>query len=233
MACQVLNGSRRPTLVVIAGPNGSGKSELTRQLVNLNWFGSEAYINPDDIAQSMPGGWRNADNFPSAAERAQALRYQRLAASEDIVFETVLSSSEKLEFLRIAQERGYFIHLIYVCTNDPAINAARVCRRVMENGHDVPIGKIISRYYRSVAYAAEALPLVSASHFFDNSNDFEALALVAHAHNGVLYVRNELPDWMNRIRELSEAKHLTVQERHVLELSQSPANPTPWLSLHL
>ena len=79
-------GSSCPTLVAVAGPNGSGKSELTRQLVNLNYFDSEAYINPDDIAQSMPGGWRNSDNFQPAAERAQTLRYKRLAGIQGYRF---------------------------------------------------------------------------------------------------------------------------------------------------
>lgn len=227
------HGRRCPTLVVVAGPNGSGKSEFTRQLVNLNYFESEAYINPDDIAQSMPGGWRNPDNFRPAAEYAQMLRYQRLAESKDIVFETVLSSPEKLEFLREAQEHGYFVHLVYVCTNDPTINAARVCRRVMENGHDVPIEKIISRYYRSVALAADALPFVSVAHLFDNSNDFEALALVAYLQDSILFVRRELPDWINQIREQSETKNLTVRERQVLSLHESLSRQSPWLSLHL
>jgi len=32
-----------------------------------------------------------------------------------------------------------------------SINAKRVAMRVMEGGHDVPIGKIISRYAKSLA----------------------------------------------------------------------------------
>jgi predicted ABC-type ATPase len=205
---------------------------LTRQLVDLDWFESEAYINPDDIAQSMPGGWRNADNFRPAAEYAQVLRYRRLAEAKDIVFETVLSSPEKLEFLQEAQARGYFVHLIYVCTTDPTINAARVCRRVMEHGHDVPIEKIISRYYRSVAFAPDALPCVSVAHLFDNSNEFGAPTLVAHVQDGLLSVVHDPPDWMVYIREQSEANNLAVQERQVLDLNQSLSSTSFWFSVH-
>jgi Uncharacterized protein conserved in bacteria len=229
---RVLHEPKRPTLVVIAGPNGSGKSELTRQLVNVGWFESEAYINPDDIAQSMQGGWRNPDNFRPAAEHAQVLRYQRLDAGKDIVFETVLSSPEKLEFLTQAQGRGYFVHLIYVCTSDPTINASRVCRRVMQLGHDVPIEKIISRYYRSVTFASGALPLVHVAHFFDNSNELTAPTLVSHLHDGVLSVCHDSPDWMAYIRDQGEANGLVVQERRVLDLDESLLNASPWLTLH-
>ena len=34
--------------------------------------------------------------------------------------------------------------------NHPSINASRIARRVMKGGHDVPITKAISRYYKSL-----------------------------------------------------------------------------------
>jgi len=46
---------------------------------------------------------------------------------------------------------GYFVRLFFVGTDDPSINAKRVAMRVIEGGHDVPIGKIISRYAKSLA----------------------------------------------------------------------------------
>ena len=59
--------------------------------------------------------------------------------------------------------------LFYICTNDPSINAQRVAIRVMEGGHDVPIQKIINRYYRSIANCIEAVSIVDRSYFYDNS----------------------------------------------------------------
>jgi predicted ABC-type ATPase len=44
---------------------------------------------------------------------------------------------------RCLSEADYFVRIFYVCTASPDINAARVARRVMEGGHDVPITKII------------------------------------------------------------------------------------------
>ncbi len=174
-----LNGA--PVLVVIAGPNGSGKSELTRQLVRLDYFGGTGCINPDDIAATMPGGWHNPDNFLPAAREAEALRQDYLAKRQSLAFETVFSSTGKLDFVRDAANAGYFVHFLYICTDDPKIQAARVCARVMQGGHSVPIEKIISRYFKSLDLAAQVLPYVSLAHFFDNTPDLSASKVVMEA----------------------------------------------------
>ena len=38
--------------------------------------------------------------------------------------------------------------VIFVSTNHPSINPSRIAQRVMKGGHDVPITKIISRYFK-------------------------------------------------------------------------------------
>ena len=50
---------KKPTLCVVAGPNGSGKTTTTVQLLNNEWTADSLYINPDNIAQEMFGGWNS------------------------------------------------------------------------------------------------------------------------------------------------------------------------------
>lgn len=66
------------------------------------------------------------------------------------VFETVFSSQDKIDFIIRAKQAGFFIRVFFIATNHPSINASRVANRVMEGGHDVPITKIISRFYKSI-----------------------------------------------------------------------------------
>ena len=139
---------RRPTLCVIAGPNGSGKTTTTEQLLSNEWGADSLYINPDNIAQEEFGGWNNTEAILKAAQRATDLRYQCLEKGQNFVFETVFSSPEKLDFLRKAHEAGFFIRLFFVCTKDPSINAARIAHRYMNGGHEVPISKVVNRYFK-------------------------------------------------------------------------------------
>ena len=92
-----------------------------------------------------------------------------MAHNISIAFETVFSTQEKLEFLKRAKDAGFFIRFFFVCTNDPSINAQRVAKRVMWGGHDVPIPKIIDRYYRSITNSHQAIVLADRAYFYDNT----------------------------------------------------------------
>ena len=59
-----------------------------------------------------------------------------------------MSAPDKISFVQRAKRRGYFIRLFFIGTDSPRINAARIADRVMVGGHDVPIPKIVSRYYK-------------------------------------------------------------------------------------
>lgn len=100
-----------------------------------------------------------------------------------------------------SRDAGYFIRLFFICTNDPSINAQRVAQRVMQNGHDVPISKIISRYYKSIENCVESVTLVDRLYFYDNSQtdkDPELLFRVNDAKLTKVYAEN-MPVWAESI----------------------------------
>lgn len=98
----------RPVLCVVAGPNGSGKTSTTEKLLSNEWAADSVYINPDNIALEQFGDWNSQDAVLSAAKEATRLRYECLENNVNFVFETVFSSQEKLDFLRMAHDKGFF-----------------------------------------------------------------------------------------------------------------------------
>jgi len=189
--------AKKPTLCVVAGPNGSGKTTTTVQLLNNEWATDSLYINPDNIAQESFGDWNSPEAVLKAAEEATRMRYECLNQGRDFVFETVFSASEKLEFLHKAKEAGYFIRLFYVCTSDPAINVVRIAQRYMDGGHEVPISKIISRYYKSLVNAAKAISIVDRAYVYDNSIDNQLPRLLYRTTDGQLFKQytDDIPEW--------------------------------------
>ena len=192
-----------PSLCVIAGPNGSGKTTTTQQLLANEWTADSLYINPDAIAQECFGDWNSQEAVMKAAQFATAQRYECLEQKRDFVFETVFSSEEKLEFIRKAKADGYFIRFFFVCTDSPEINVSRVARRYLEGGHEVPISKIISRYYKSLNNAAEAIRIVDRAYLYDNSVENEAPKLLFRAVDGKLFrqYEEEIPRWAGAVME--------------------------------
>jgi len=188
---------QRPTLCVVAGPNGSGKTTTTELLLSNEWGANSLYINPDIIAEQEFGGWNNPEAVLKAAQRATDLRSQCLRERRDFVFETVFSSAEKLEFLHRAHDEGFFIRLFYVCTKSPDINVARIAKRYMNGGHEVPISKVISRYFKSLEQVKQAIMFVDRAYVYDNSVEDHLPQLLYRTTDGKLAKKYtaDIPEW--------------------------------------
>lgn len=113
---------------------------------------------------------------------ADFLRHKLLDAGRSFTFETVMSSPDKVAFLKKAQERGFRTYLYYVAIEDPAINIARVHYRVRTGGHPVPEDKIVSRYSRSLELLADAVSYADRAYIFDNSG--QKMAWIAEVTDG-------------------------------------------------
>jgi len=119
-----------------------------------------------------------------AAQLATERREACLRDGRSLAFETVFSGSDKPEFVRRAIASGYFVRVFFVGTERPEINAARVARRVLQGGHEVPIRKIIDRWARSIANAASIAAEVARFYIYDNSVDDRDAQLVLRAADG-------------------------------------------------
>ena len=192
-----MTSKRLPTLCVVAGPNGSGKTSTTIQLLANEWSEGSLYINPDNIAQEQFGDWNSPEAVLKAARYATDLRYKCLNEKRDFVFETVFSSDEKLEFLRKAHESGFFIRFFFVCTSNPKINVSRITKRYLEGGHEVPISKIISRYFKSLENACEAIEFVDRAYIYDNSVEDHLPQLLFRMTEGKVFKQytDDIPEW--------------------------------------
>ena len=87
--------------------------------------------------------------------------------------------------------------IFFVSTEHPSINASRIARRVMKGGHDVPISKIISRYYKSIVNCMKASKYADRTYIYDNTEENAEAKILFRMTDGKLakqYVA-ELPMW--------------------------------------
>lgn len=191
----------KPVLIIIAGPNGSGKTSVTSKIIHHEWMEDSIYINPDNIAQEKFGDWNSSEAVMKAAKYSEELREQCLIERKSLIFETVLSVYDKVDYILRAKEAGFFIRLFFVCTGSPVINASRIAGRILAGGHDVPIPKIISRYQKSIANCCIVSKYIDRTYVYDNSVDFSEARLLFRLTDGTLekqYI-DVIPDWAKPI----------------------------------
>ncbi len=189
--------NHRPVLIIIAGPNGSGKTTITSQILHHEWLENSVYINPDQVAQDCFGDWNSDEAVVQAAEYCADWRERCLTDRQSMIFETVFSADDKLDFIRRAKQTGFFIRLFFVCTESPMINAARIAGRVMKGGHDVPITKIISRYQKSIINCKVAIAIADRVYLYDNSVDGREARILFRFADGAIIKRytDDIPQW--------------------------------------
>ncbi len=150
----------QPVLLVFAGPNGSGKSTITARIEVIG-----EYVNADDIKRHL-----QCDDL-SAAKIAEQTRELLLQQRANFTFETVLSTTRNIDLMGKAKKHGYTVVCIYVLTCNPKINVERVHQRKLNNGHDVPKEKIITRYKRAMSLFPRLFGICDELYVYDNSVD--------------------------------------------------------------
>ncbi len=137
---------------------------------------------------------REAVNSYTAAMLADFYRSEYIDRKESFSFETVFSHPSKIETIKTAQNSGFRTYLYFVATENPQINISRVYSRVKQGGHDVPVDKIVERFYRCLDNVGAALPYLNRAYIFDNSDN--GIRFVAEMNDGnwTFYTRT-LPKW--------------------------------------
>ena len=159
------------------------KAHLLSGLTKISSVGNTLYFPATEV------------NSYWASVIADFIRQKLLENGISFTFETVMSSPDKVDFLRKAQTKGFRTYLYYVATEDPEINISRVQYRVKCGGHSVPRDKITSRYHRSLDLLLDAINSSNRAYLFDNSGTEHVW--VAEITDGIeLDVKtDEVPHW--------------------------------------
>ncbi len=130
-----------------------------------------------------------------ASVAADFIRHKLLERGTSFTFETVMSSADKVLFLKKAQLRGFRTYLYFVATDDPIINISRVRNRVRLGGHPVPDDKVITRYGRSLGLLLEAIRHTDRAYIFDNSGPSQILLAEVSDGKTLTIKTDQMPAW--------------------------------------
>lgn len=163
-------------LYIISGCNGAGKTTASYTILP-EMLGCNEFVNADEIAKGLSPF--NPNKVAIKSGRLMLTRIDELLESGvDFAFETTLSTRSYVNTVKRAQEKGYFVTVLYFWLNTPDLAVERVRIRVKEGGHNIPEETIRRRYELGISNMFNLyIPVADYWMFIDNSKSpFEILA---------------------------------------------------------
>ena len=156
--------------IVIAGSNGSGKTTFAREYLPRE-AGVVHFVNADLVAGGLSP--LKPELAALASGRLVLAELDRLAAAQkSFAFESTLSGLAYLGRLQRWKAAGYFIKLVYLKLDSPALALRRIAARVRQGGHDVPRADVLRRFGRSLEnFHSRYKLLADAWELYDNSGE--------------------------------------------------------------
>ncbi len=203
----------RPMVLALAGVNGAGKSSVGGAMLHehgLTWF------NPDNFSRElMARGGIDKDAADAAAWTYGKARLESAIADKtDFAFETTLGGSTMARLIDTAAET-HDVVMIFCGLDSVERHIARVRLRVRHGGHDIPEGRIRSRWSSARRNLIALLPRLAQLQLFDNSQEApsgadipEPVLLLEMKDGRVLHPDRDhvaaleaMPDWAKPIVE--------------------------------
>jgi predicted ABC-type ATPase len=134
-------------------------------------IGCKEFVNSDEIAKGLSPF--NADSIAVAVE-ASRIMYKRIreliTMRKTFALETTLASRSIARLLQGAQDKGYYVTLLYFWLNTPDLAVERVKNRVASGGHNVTETTIRRRYRTGIQNLFELyMPICDYWMITDNS----------------------------------------------------------------
>lgn len=155
-------------LYIISGCNGAGKTTASFNILP-EILSCKEFVNADEIARGISPF--QPEKVAVEAGRLMLNRISELMEDgEDFAFETTLSTRSYKNRIIEAQQRGYFVTLIYYWLETPQLAEKRVELRVKEGGHNIPKDVINRRYIKGIQNLFNIyVPVCDYTLIFDNS----------------------------------------------------------------
>lgn len=193
-------------MYIISGCNGAGKTTASYTMLPEMLECSE-FVNSDEFAKGLSPFQPEKASIQAGRYMILKVRYL-LKRQLDFGIETTLATRSLLKTVRLAQQAGYTVTLLYFWLNSPELAIERVAARVATGGHNIPEETIRRRYVTGIDYFFhDYAPLCERWILADNSQiPFRVIA--EGSKNDVVSIKDE--ETYEKIRTIAIERHQEV-----------------------
>lgn len=214
-----------PTLIALAGPNGAGKSTVTSAILELPWVkGNFEYINADDIASSLPGGWGAPGNMERAWKEAERRRLKAFEEKRNFIYETLIGSEMSYNFLDKSGQSGYSSHIHFIGTESVDICLGRNRKRGASGKHFIPEEDVKRLYSVSKENFIKLATKIDHATIYDNSIDNRGAQAICRLEKGNVVEWTDslkVPNWVKEMVLKINLKN-TLPQKSSSKFKESP-----------
>lgn len=193
-------------MYIISGCNGAGKTTASYTMLPEMLECSE-FVNSDEFAKGLSPF--NPEKASIQASRYMILKVRYLLKRQmDFGIETTLATRTLLKTVRLAQQEGYTVTLLYFWLNSPELAIERVAARVGTGGHDIPEETIRRRYKVGIDYFFHDYAPICERWILADNSQIPFRVIAEGSKDEVINIKDEAT--YEKIRTMAVERHLEV-----------------------
>ena len=195
-----------PRLYIISGCNGAGKTTASYSLLP-EMLNCTQFVNSDEFAKGLSPFNPEKASIQASRYMLMKIRYL-LKRYQDFAVETTLATRTLLKTVRMAQDAGYTVTLMYFWLKSPELAVERVHARVEAGGHNIPEETIRRRYQVGIDYFFHYYAPVCERWILVDNSQIPFRVIAEGSRNDIVSIKDE--DTYEKIRQIAIDRHNEV-----------------------
>ena len=197
-----------PRLYIISGCNGAGKTTASYSLLP-EMLDCREFVNSDESAKGLSPFDPSKASIQASRYMLMKIRYL-LKKQKDFAIETTLATRTLLKTVKMAQEAGYTVTLLYFWLNSPELAIERVRARVEAGGHNIPEATIRRRYSVGIYYFFNTYAPICERWILADNSQVPFRVIADGSKNEIMNIRDE--EVYATIRAIADERKKIVEE---------------------
>ena len=197
-----------PRLYIISGCNGAGKTTASYSLLP-EMLDCREFVNSDEFAKGLSPFDPSKASIQASRYMIMKIRYL-LKKQKDFAIETTLATRTLLKTVKMAQNAGYTVTLLYFWLNSPELAVDRVRARVAAGGHDIPEETIRRRYSVGIYYFFNTYSPICERWILADNSQIPFRVIAEGSKDEILNIRDEATYAM--VKAIADDRKKIVEE---------------------
>ena len=191
-----------PRLYIISGCNGAGKTTASYSLLP-EMLDCKEFVNSDEFAKGLSPFDPSKASIQASRYMIMKIRYL-LRRQENFAIETTLATRTLLKTVKMAQNAGYTVTVLYFWLKSPDLAVERVRARVEAGGHNIPEDTIRRRYNIGIYYFFNLYAPICERWILADNSQIPFRVVAEGSKNEIINIRDE--DTYLKIKAISEER---------------------------